>query len=167
MATKELPIAENIKEVQSPRGLARLARRAPIWLYRLGLGGLLGGRLLLLSHVGRKSGKLRQAVVEVVGHDRTTGAYIVASGFGEKSDWYQNVMAHPEVTIQVGRKRMTAHAERLPLPQATEVMLEYNRRHPALLRNLAGILGYRTDGSEADARFFAGVIPMVTLTPSS
>lgn len=160
-------MAEKIKDVQSPRGLARLAWRAPIWFYRLGLGGLLGGRLLLLNHVGRKSGRPRQAVVEVVSHDRTTGAYIVASGFGVKADWYQNVMAHPEVTIQVGRRRMAARAERLPLPRATEVMLEYNRQHPALLRSLAGILGYRTDGSEADVRFFASVIPIVALTPRS
>jgi deazaflavin-dependent oxidoreductase (nitroreductase family) len=156
---------EKIKEVQPPRGLARLAWRAPIWLYRLGLGGLLGGRFVLLNHVGRKSGQLRQAVVEVVGHDKETGAYIVASGFGEKADWYKNVMAHPDITIQVGRRRMAAHAERLPLPQATEVMLDYNRRHPAMLRTLAGIMGYRSDGSEADVRFLAGVIPILALIP--
>lgn len=158
-------MAERIKDVQPPRGPMRLAWRAPIWLYRLGLGGLLGGRLLLLSHTGRKSGQPRQAVLEVVGRDEATGAYIVASGFGEKSDWYLNVMAHAEVTIQVGSRHMEANARRLPLPQATEILLEYNRRHPAMLRTLAGILGYRTDGSEADVRFFSGVIPLVALTP--
>jgi deazaflavin-dependent oxidoreductase (nitroreductase family) len=156
---------EKIKEVQPPRGLARLAWRAPIWFYRLGLGGLLGGRLVLLNHIGRKSGQPRQAVVEVVRHDQETGAYIVASGFGEKADWYQNVMAHPEITIQVGRRRLAARAERLPLPQAADEMLDYNRRHPAALRTLAGIMGYRLDGSDADARFFAQVIPIVALVP--
>jgi deazaflavin-dependent oxidoreductase (nitroreductase family) len=90
---------------------------------------------------------------------------IVASGFGEKADWYKNVMAHPEITIQVGRRRMAACAERLPLPQATDEMLDYNRRHPAALRTLAGLLGYRSDGSEADVRFLAGVIPILALMP--
>jgi deazaflavin-dependent oxidoreductase (nitroreductase family) len=165
LAQKELIMAEKIKEVQSPRGLARLAWRAPIWFYRLGLGGLLGGRFVLLNHIGRKSGQPRQAVVEVVKHDQDTGAYVVASGFGEKSDWYQNVMAHPDITIQVGRRRLAAHAERLPLPQAIAVMLDYNRRYPATLRTLAGILGYRTDGSEADVRFLAGLIPIVAFMP--
>jgi len=160
-------MVEKIKDVQPPRGLARLGWRAPIWLYRLGLGGLLGGRFLLLSHTGRKSGLQRQAVLEVVHHNPETGAFVVASGFGEKSDWYQNVMAHPEITIQVGRKRMPARAERLAPPEAAEVMLDYNRRYPAALRTLATILGYRTDGSEADVRFFASVIPIVALKPHS
>lgn len=160
-------MAEKIKDVQSPRGLARLGWRAPIWLYRLGLGGLLGKRFMLINHIGRRTGQPRQAVVEVVQYNEKSGAYLVASGFGEKSDWYQNLMAHPEVTIQVGRRRMLAHAERLLLPQATEVMLDYNRRHPTIFRTLSGILGYRTDGSEADVRFFAEVIPIIALTPQN
>jgi deazaflavin-dependent oxidoreductase (nitroreductase family) len=162
---QELSVPEKIKDVQPPRGLECLAWRAPIWLYRLGLGGLLGERFVLLNHVGRKSGQPRQAVVEVVRHAKETGAYIVASGFGEKSDWYQNVIAHPGITIQVGRRRMAARAERLPLPQAADEMLDYNRHHPATLRTLAGILGYRSDGSEADVRFLAGVIPILALVP--
>ena len=42
-------MVEKIKEVHPPRGLARLGWRAPIWFYRLGLGGLLGGRFVLLN----------------------------------------------------------------------------------------------------------------------
>jgi len=123
-------MAEKIKDVDSPRGLARLAWRAPIWFYRLGLGGLLGGRMLLLNHTGRKSGKARQNVLDVVRRDEQADAYIVASGFGEKADWYKNVMAYPEVKIQVGSRHFYARAERLPLEQATAEMLDYNRRHP-------------------------------------
>lgn len=156
---------EKIKDVQPPRGVTRLFWRSAILIYRLGLGGILGERMLLLNHTGRKSGKARQAVLEVVQHDRAAGTYIVASGFGEKSDWYQNVLAQPQVRIQVGNRRMAARAERLPLPQATAVMLDYNRRHPALLRNLAGILGYRMDGSDADVCAFASLIPLVALIP--
>lgn len=32
---------------------SRRLMRAPIWLYRARLGGLLGGRLLMLEHIGR------------------------------------------------------------------------------------------------------------------
>jgi deazaflavin-dependent oxidoreductase (nitroreductase family) len=130
-----------------------------------GVGRGIGGRFVLLNHIGRQSGQLRQAVVEVVQNDPKTGAYLVASGCGEKADWYKNLMAHPEISIQVGRKRIIARAERLPLPQASDVMLDYNLRHPAALRSQAGILGYRTDGSEADMRFLAGIIPIVALIP--
>jgi len=160
-------LAEKIKDVQSPRGLARLAWRAPIWFYRLGLGGLFGQRMLLLEHIGRKSGQVRQNVLEVVRHDEKSNAYVVASGFGEQADWYKNVTAHPQVTIQVGNNHMTAHAERLPVEEATDEMLDYNRRHPVALRTLSGILGYKSDGSEADVRFLATVIPIMVFRPTS
>ena len=44
-----------------PTGLARVFFRAPITLYRLHLGRLLGGRFLLLNHVGRVSHQPRQS----------------------------------------------------------------------------------------------------------
>ena len=49
-----------------PRGLKAIPWRMPIWIYRLGLGGLMGKKLLLLYHIGRKSGEQRQAVLELV-----------------------------------------------------------------------------------------------------
>jgi deazaflavin-dependent oxidoreductase (nitroreductase family) len=158
-------MVKKIKDIQPPRGFARLLWRAPIFLYQVGLGGLLGERFLLLNHTGRKSGSPRQAVLEVVSHHPETGAYIVASGFGKKADWYQNVIAKPEVSIQVGKRTLKVQATELSAAQAVEVLLDYNRRHPAALRTLAGILGYQTDGSLADVHFFATVIPIVSFTP--
>ncbi|MGH3594278.1 MAG: nitroreductase family deazaflavin-dependent oxidoreductase, partial [Pseudonocardiaceae bacterium] len=58
--------------------------RAPIWLYRARLGFLFGSRMLLLEHVGRKTGARRYVVLEVVGHP-TPGTYVVASGFGDRA----------------------------------------------------------------------------------
>jgi deazaflavin-dependent oxidoreductase (nitroreductase family) len=69
----------------------------------MGRGGILGGRFLLLEHIGRKSGRTRQTVLEVVGHDAESGRYVVASGWGTRSDWFQNVERGPRVTVQVGR----------------------------------------------------------------
>ncbi|MBN1312883.1 MAG: nitroreductase family deazaflavin-dependent oxidoreductase [Anaerolineae bacterium] len=158
---------EKIKDVHPPRGLARLAWRTPVRLYRLGLGGLLGEHFLLLTHTGRKSGQPRQNVLEVVRHDQETGAYIVASGFGEKADWYKNIIAQPLVTIQVGLKVMPVCAERLSTSEAIREMLDYNRRYPNALRALAGIMGYRTDGSEADVRALGEIIPILAFKPRS
>ena len=57
---------------EPPRGWKAKLWRAPIWFYRIGLGGLFGKRFLLLNHIGRVSGQIRQAVVEVVNFDRAT-----------------------------------------------------------------------------------------------
>jgi hypothetical protein len=63
-----------------------------------------------------------------------------------------------ELKLPCGLTRLAAKRMRLPLTQATDGMLSYNRRYPAALRTLAGILGYRSDGSEDDVRVLAGGI---------
>ena len=85
-----------------PSGLLRLAMRSPILLYRLRLGWLLGKRFLLLEHRGRKSGVIRQTVIEVVDHDPQVGYFVVAAAWGNKSDWFKNISVHPKVAIEVG-----------------------------------------------------------------
>ena len=78
--------------------------RLPIWLYRLKLGRVLGHRALLLTHIGRVSGKPRRAVLEVVHYDKDANTHYVASGFGEGADWYKNLLHNPDVTIQAAGK---------------------------------------------------------------
>jgi deazaflavin-dependent oxidoreductase (nitroreductase family) len=140
--------------------------RAPVWLYRLGLGGLLGDRFLLLTHIGRKSGQLRQSVLEVVEHDEATGAYVIASGWGEKSDWLRNIQKNPNVLVQTRGHRFEATAERLAQEQATSVARDYARRHPSAFRALAGRMsGQPATGTDADYHALAQAVPFVILRP--
>ena len=57
--------------------LARLFR-VPVYLYRWHLGWLFGHRCLLLTHIGRRSGRKRQTVLEVVEY-RKQGPEVVPS----------------------------------------------------------------------------------------
>ncbi|MFQ5595096.1 MAG: nitroreductase family deazaflavin-dependent oxidoreductase [Anaerolineae bacterium] len=148
-------------QVHPPRGWKRIPWRLPIWLYRARLGWLLGDRALLLTHTGRKSGLPRHAVLEVIRHDPATDTHFVASGFGEKADWFRNIQKTPQVTIQVGRRNMAAIAERLPLEDAERELLDYARRHPTALRYLARILGYRVENTDEDVRALTQVVPIV------
>ena len=75
-------MAKKIKELSPPTGVGRFFLRLPIWLYKIGLGGLLGNRFLMLHHIGRKTGLVRQAVLEVVRFEKETDTFIVAVGFG-------------------------------------------------------------------------------------
>lgn len=156
---------EKIKDVQPPHGLARLAFRLPIYLYRLGLGSLLGTRFLLLTHTGRKSGYERKTVLEVVRYDEATTAFVVAAGFGPKSDWYRNIQLNPQVIVQCGRRRWAMVARLLTPDQAGEEMLGYANRHPLALRELAGFMGYRLDGSQEDIRALGQALAMVAFQP--
>jgi catechol 2,3-dioxygenase-like lactoylglutathione lyase family enzyme len=48
-----------------------------------------------------------QPAGEVVQYDEAFGVHYIASGWGEKSNWYKNIMANHKVTIQVNNKNMT------------------------------------------------------------
>ncbi|WP_435214776.1 nitroreductase family deazaflavin-dependent oxidoreductase [Streptomyces sp. bgisy034] len=148
---------------QPPTGWRRLAFRLPIRLYRAGLGPLLGTRFLLLHHTGRKSGRRRQVVLEVVSYDRQTDTWTVASGFGPKSDWYQNLRHRPEAVIQFGRRRFRVTAHFLSPEEGADVMADYARRHPRAARRLSSLMGFPTDGGEAAYRRIGEATPFVRL----
>lgn len=134
---------------QLPTGWKRLLFRSGIYVYRLGLGGLFGKRMLLLNHVGRKSGQQRQAVLEVIAHDEAEEAYFVASGYGRQSDWYQNLQKRPDVTIQVGRKKMAVTAVFLSPEESGQQLVAYARQHPQAAKNLGRfLLGDQVDGTD-------------------
>lgn len=148
-----------------PTGLRRALFRAPIWLYRLRMGSLLGRRFVLINHVGRISGTLRQAVVEVVAIDGADGAITVASGFGDASDWYRNVLAAPTISVQVGSRRRLVIARRLTPDEASDAMADYANRHSRAGRELCRFMGMRVDGSGGDFRAAGRRIPMLRLDP--
>lgn len=149
-----------------PRGILRLFLRLPVWLFRLHLGWLLLGRFVMFRHVGRNSGLPRYTVVEVVRHDRATGAYIIASGWGEKADWFRNIQKTPQVLLYTGWRQFEAIATRLSLEDAVQELCDYAQRHPVAFRYLAGLMiGRRLSGTMADCRTLAQSVPLVALVP--
>jgi deazaflavin-dependent oxidoreductase (nitroreductase family) len=88
-----------------PSGILRLAFRLPIYLYRLNLGWLLGHRGLLLIHRGRRSGLLRETVLEVVRYTPATKESVVLSAWGERADWYRNIKVSPALEVWTGGER--------------------------------------------------------------
>lgn len=84
------------------------------WLYESSdgrIGATLGGRpMLLLRTVGRRSRQPRTAALLYV---RDGGAYVVIASKGgapQHPAWFHNLVARPDVEIQVGRERMAVRA---------------------------------------------------------
>jgi deazaflavin-dependent oxidoreductase (nitroreductase family) len=163
---QEMQMTTGTTKRPKPRGITRFFLRFPIWLYRLHLGWLLGNRFVMFRHIGRKSGLPRYTVVEVVRHDQATDTYTIASGWGEKSDWLQNIQKEPEVLLYSGRRQRAASAARLSVDEATAALKDYADHHPTAFHNLSKVMiGQRLEGSEADCRLLAQAVPLVTLTP--
>lgn len=157
---------EIVRNVGPPTGLRRLLFRLPIRLYRLGLGGLFGRRLILLHHIGRVTGRPRQVVLEVVTYDRAEGSYVVASGWGPTAAWYRNVLHTPDVTVQVARTRLPVRAVPLAAEEGAEVFARYAAAHRTVAKRLLPrLMGYSVDGSDADFRAVGERIPFVRFVP--
>jgi deazaflavin-dependent oxidoreductase (nitroreductase family) len=77
--------------------------------------GKVGGRfenatLLLLHHTGAKSGEQR---VTPLGYQKVGDSYAIFASKGGapvNPAWFHNLVAHPDVSIEVGDERITAHA---------------------------------------------------------
>ncbi|GAA2426187.1 nitroreductase family deazaflavin-dependent oxidoreductase [Actinomadura vinacea] len=154
---------EIVKKTGPPTGLRRTLWRLPIRLYRMGLGPVLGRRIMLLTHTGRVSGRRRQVVIEVVQRDEH--GYVAASGFGPRADWYRNVMTDPDVTVQIGGKILKATATPIPTDVGAEIMATYASRHPVAVRRLCKLMGFAVDGGVDDYREVGRRIPFVRFTP--
>lgn len=101
--------------------IARHAGKAHTWIYRR-TGGRVGGNLrlgagfhkpaptLLLEHQGRKSGKtFVSPLLYITDH---SNVIVVASALGrtENPQWYRNLLAQPDVHIEIGPERRAVRA---------------------------------------------------------
>lgn len=105
-----------------PQGLLRVLLRAPLLAYRLGLGDLLNAiHLMVLTTRGRKSGEPRHIPIEYRRHG--SKIYLI-SGWGDRPNWYQNLMIDPLATVQLGGQRYSALAD--PVTDPAEAMRALN-----------------------------------------
>lgn len=151
-----------LERAGSPTGWKRWMFRAPIGLYRIGLGFLLGKRFVMIEHIGRKSGETRRTVLEVVVND--PDAVYVAAGWGAKAQWLQNVRANPNVVFHLGSTKHRCVAEMMTPERAGELLQRYAEDHPKILHELASFM--LDDPGETPAEQvaqMAATIPMVRL----
>lgn len=64
--------------------------------------------VLLLTTTGRKSGLPRTTPLQ---YEEVDGAYLVASARGAQADWYRNLLANPQVEVQVKGRSFKAAAQ--------------------------------------------------------
>jgi deazaflavin-dependent oxidoreductase (nitroreductase family) len=130
-----------------PGPFLRFLLRLPILQYRLGLQSPIAGRILILTTRGRKTGQPRQTALGYV-YEPDLDTYLVMTGWGGRSDWYQNAICDPRVDIRVGKHRILARAVRLPLDENIEEIRLVLKKDPNAGRMFSALEGIPFDGSE-------------------
>ena len=114
------------------------------------VGGPFEGRTLLLLHTsGAKSGQER---VNPVAYCRDGDKLVIIASKGgapSNPDWYYNLLAHPQVMVEVGTETFEVRAEQTAEPERTRLYQE-------MVKVMPGFADYE--------RKTERVIPVITLT---
>jgi deazaflavin-dependent oxidoreductase (nitroreductase family) len=106
--------------------------------------------VLLLDHVGAKSGKARTTPLLFARDGEDVILVASKGGYPKNPAWFHNLVANPDTTIQIGSKRMPVHA-RVATPE------EYERLWKRAVEVYGGYEDYRR---RTDRQ-----IPLVVLEP--
>ena len=100
-------------QLQTLRRVFHAMNHFMVFLWKIGMGKLLncwpavGGRIMVIRHCGRKTGRqyltpVNYAIVE--------NQIYAAAGFGPVTDWYRNIIANPQVELWLPNGRRQFHA---------------------------------------------------------
>ncbi len=117
------------------------------------VGGMFDGTtLLLLHHVGAKTGKDR---INPLAYNRDGDRYVIfasKAGAPTNPDWYHNLKAHPTVTIEVGTDTIDVVATEAAGDERDRLFAAQVERSPAFA-------DYQTKTDR--------VIPVIVLSPTA
>ena len=115
------------------------------------VGGMFEGRTLLLLHT--KGAKSRRERINPVAYVRDGEKFVVIAskaGAPTNPDWYYNIVANPELNVEVGTETFRVHATVTEEPERT-------RLYDKMVEMMPGFDEYRHKTTRK--------IPVIVLTP--
>jgi deazaflavin-dependent oxidoreductase (nitroreductase family) len=115
------------------------------------VGGYFAGKTLLLLHT--KGAKSKQERINPVAYVKDGDRFVVIaskSGAPTNPDWYYNILANPELMVEVGMEKFNVHAMVAEEPERTRL---YNK----MVEMMPGFDDYRKKTTRK--------IPVIVLTP--
>lgn len=114
-------------------------------------GGFQDAPMLLLHSTGARSGAERINPMMYLSHEGQYLVFASKAGADTSPDWYHNLVAHPDASIEVGDEIVAVRARVLVGEERAAHFAEQARRYP-------GFAGYQ--------RRTTRVIPVVALAPA-
>jgi deazaflavin-dependent oxidoreductase (nitroreductase family) len=102
------------QQLNTVRRVFRTLNRFMVLLWKLGLGKAINiwpaglGRIMVIKHRGRRSGK---EYLTPVNYAMVGGEIYCMAGFGPGSDWYRNMLVHPQVELWLPEGKRKTYAE--------------------------------------------------------
>jgi deazaflavin-dependent oxidoreductase (nitroreductase family) len=146
----------------------RYFNRFMLIMWRLGLDRWMSfwpsgfGQYMVINHTGRKSGQLRKTPVNFA---EVSGEIYCVAGVGRISDWYQNLLADPNVEVWLPDSRWSGVAEMVPITIETLPVLREVLRCSGFAGRLAGIYPEITDNNLLSVCKDYGLIHIIRKQP--
>jgi deazaflavin-dependent oxidoreductase (nitroreductase family) len=137
----------------------------PLILFQLRLGWLFGGVCLVVTHRGRRSGMARRTALFVARYDPKNEESIVLAVYGERANWYRNLLHAPALEVWIGRRRYVPQQRFLRDDEVEELLLAYNREWPRVSPLFAWLLGWPSPRDVAANRQLAATLRAVAFRP--
>ncbi len=137
----------------------------PVHLYRFGFGQKVGPPILILTTTGRKSGLPRQTPLQ---YELIDGVYYAGSMRGDRADWYRNLIANPQVVVQVNERTFPALAEGIEDTEEVLAFLKFRlQRSPRMIAAIMRADGLKDAADDAQLRSYAKGTTVVALHPAA
>jgi deazaflavin-dependent oxidoreductase (nitroreductase family) len=120
--------------------------------------------VLLLTTIGRQSGLPRVTLLQF---EEVDGEYYVASARGQKAGWFKNILANPNVHVQIREREFDAVAAPVTDPIRIADFIELRLKHHSVMIRLIMTLfdGLPLRFTRADLRKFCQEKAMAILRP--
>jgi len=153
-----------------PRGLLRLFFKAPVLLHKFGIVWWIekftGAQWMLITTTGRKSGKPRQVMVDVMKYDKESDTYYVEAAYGARADWVRNIRVNPLFHAQVGRRKFAARASELTADQGEELLVAFYHSAPQYARAVMALGGLKVK-DEVELRQLSRGLMLLAIKPQA
>ena len=143
---KNIAPAASAPDEQRPPAFMLPFMKMPLLLYRLGLGRMLGKRFMLLTHKGRRSGKVYRSVLAVLRFDEKTREILAVSPWSA-SHWYRNIQAAPALEVETNGVRYAPVQRSLSPEEIAALFITFRQEHPIFSRMVARIPGWKIDST--------------------
>ncbi|MBE0688276.1 MAG: nitroreductase family deazaflavin-dependent oxidoreductase [Anaerolineaceae bacterium] len=150
---------------QLPKPVIKLIHYPPQFFYAIGFGRLLGKFVLLLTTIGRSTGKPRVTPLQ---YEEIDGKIYLGSSFGKKADWVKNILKNPQVGVQFKATKFTGIAtiidDSAKIVEFLKIRIE---RHPKMIGWILRAEGLSIPPSLEELESYAKGMVIVVIEPAS